>query len=90
MTNRKVGEMQSWIGHNGGDRSLCTFWELKPDGNEDECYNRFLKSAVTSDLKEQSLKQWQSEWERTTKAAITKYFFPQNSRQDETDNQCNP
>jgi hypothetical protein len=44
--------------------------------NEDECNSRFPKSAVISDLKEQSLKQWQSECERTTKGAITKSFFP--------------
>jgi hypothetical protein len=34
------------------------------------------KSAVLCELNEQSVKQWQSEWERTPKIAITKYFFP--------------
>jgi hypothetical protein len=42
----------------------------------EECYNRVPKSTVSSELKEQSLKQWQNEWERTTKGAITKSFFP--------------
>jgi hypothetical protein len=44
--------------------------------NEDECCSRFPKSAVISDSKEQSLKQWQSESERSTKGAVTKSFFP--------------
>ena len=34
------------------------------------------KSTVHSELKEQSLKQWQNEWDRTTKGATTKSFFP--------------
>jgi hypothetical protein len=29
-----------------------------------------------SELKEQSVIQWQNEWERTTEGAITKSFFP--------------
>jgi hypothetical protein len=31
---------------------------------------------VISELKDQSLKQWQNEWVQTTKGAITKSFFP--------------
>jgi hypothetical protein len=31
---------------------------------------------VSCELKEQSVKQWQNEWERSTKDAITKSFFP--------------
>ena len=40
--------------------------------NIDECYARKPKSAVMSDLSEQSVEQW----ERSTKGAITKSFFP--------------
>jgi hypothetical protein len=29
-----------------------------------------------SELKEQSLNQWQQEWSRNTRGAITKSFFP--------------
>ena len=42
----------------------------------DECYARKPKSAVFSDLSEQSVEQWQTEWERTTKGVITNFFFP--------------
>jgi hypothetical protein len=42
----------------------------------EECYNRVPKSTVSCELKEQSVKQWQNEWERSTKGAITKSFFP--------------
>jgi len=31
---------------------------------------------VLSDLNEQSVNQWQKEWERSSKGAITKSFFP--------------
>jgi len=34
------------------------------------------KSVVMSELKEQSVKQWQREWVETRKGAITKAFFP--------------
>jgi len=41
-----------------------------------ECYNKIPKSVVMSELKEQSVRQWQREWVETTKGAITKAFFP--------------
>jgi ribonuclease HI len=42
----------------------------------DECYTRIPKSALFCDLNEQSVNQWQNEWENSSKGAITKYFFP--------------
>jgi hypothetical protein len=42
----------------------------------EECYNRVPKSTVSCELKEQSVKRWKNEWERSTKGAITKSFFP--------------
>jgi len=50
--------------------------EAASNKKEDECYNRFPKREVMSELKGQSLNQWQQEWSRTTKGAITKLFFP--------------
>ena len=50
--------------------------EAVSNKNVDECYNRFLKSEVMSELKEKSAKQWQHEWSRTTKGAITNSSFP--------------
>jgi pterin-4a-carbinolamine dehydratase len=50
--------------------------EAASNRKEDECYNRLPKSEVMSELKEQSLNQWQQEWSRTTNGAITKSFFP--------------
>ena len=41
-----------------------------------ECYNRIPKSAVLSELNKQSVTQWQNKWDRTTKGATTKSFFP--------------
>jgi ribonuclease HI len=76
---RKVIEMEqqewkvefSWIkahvGHRGNELADQLAKEVASNKNEDECYNRFPKSAVISELKDQSLKQWQNEWVRTTK-----------------------
>jgi hypothetical protein len=50
--------------------------EAARNKNIDECYNRLRRSEVMCELKEQSMKQWQNEWERTTNGAITKFFFP--------------
>jgi len=79
--------------------------EAASNKKEDECYNRFPKSEVMSELKERSLNQWQQEWSRTTKGAITKsvatgmvknhkrrynqIILPQNCGQDEADSQRN-
>jgi hypothetical protein len=38
--------------------------------------NRIPKSAVLCELNKQSVIQWQSEWKRSSKGAITKSFFP--------------
>jgi hypothetical protein len=40
------------------------------------CYSRIPKSAVQSELRDQSVTKWQNEWDYTTKGAITKTFFP--------------
>jgi hypothetical protein len=33
------------------------------------------KSATKKDTRKESIKKWQSQWEKTTKGAITKEFF---------------
>jgi len=70
----------SWIkahaGQRGNELADHLAKEASRSKNIEECYNRVPKSTVSSELKEQCLKQWQNEWERTTKGAITKSFFP--------------
>jgi len=40
-------------------------------------HSRIPKSAVKKkDTRKESIRKWQSQWEETTKAAITKEFFP--------------
>jgi len=50
--------------------------EAANNKNIKECYTKITNSAVLCELKEQSVQQWQNEWERAPKGAITKSFFP--------------
>jgi hypothetical protein len=45
-------------------------------GTQIETYNKIPKSMVISELGEDSLEKWQSEWDNTTKGQITKQIFP--------------
>jgi hypothetical protein len=69
----------SWIkahaGHQSNELADQLAKEAARDKNIDECYNRLPKSEVMCELKEQSVKLWQNERERTTKSAITKSLF---------------
>jgi len=38
-------------------------------------YSRIPKSAIKKDTQKESIREWQSQWEETTKAVITKKFF---------------
>ena len=49
--------------------------EAANNKNIEESYTEIPKSAILNELKENSIKQWQSEWENTTKGATTKLFF---------------
>jgi hypothetical protein len=59
----------------GNELADCLAKEASRSKNIEECYNRIPISTVSSELKEQCLKHWPNEWERTTKGA-TKSFFP--------------
>ena len=39
-------------------------------------YNRIPICEIVQQLREESLKKWQTQWDRTTKASTTKEFFP--------------
>ena len=39
-------------------------------------YHKYPKSAVTTELKCWGLQKWRSEWDNTSKGALTKTFFP--------------
>ena len=41
-----------------------------------ECYDRITKSAVKSELSENSETKWEIEWDRTTKCVTMKLYFP--------------
>ena len=70
----------SWIkahaGHRGNELADQMAKEAASNKTIEECYNRIPKSAVLCELNEQSVHQWQNEWERSSKGAITKSFFP--------------
>jgi len=39
-------------------------------------FNRIPTSTLPSELKEVEIRKWQTDWDKCTKAAITKEFFP--------------
>ena len=64
------------VGQTGKELADGLAEEVPRSKHIEECYNRIPKSTGTNALKEQCLKQWQNEWETTTKGATTKFFFP--------------
>ena len=70
----------SWIkahaGHRGNEMADQLAKEAANNKNIEQCYTKIPKSAALCELKEQSVQQWQNEWERPSKGAITKCFFP--------------
>jgi hypothetical protein len=70
----------SWIkahvGHRGNELADQLAKEAASSRTIDECYTRIPKSAVLCDLNERGVNQWQNEWDRSSKGATTKSFFP--------------
>jgi len=68
----------SWIkahaGQRGNELADSLAKEASRSSNIGECHNRDPESTVSRELKERCLKQWQNEWEKTTKGTITKSF----------------
>jgi len=44
--------------------------------NNHVTYRRIPKSAIKQDIRKESIRKWQRQWEETTKGVITKEFFP--------------
>jgi len=53
-------------------------------------YTKIPKSAVLCELKEHSVQQWQNVWERSSKGAKTKSFFPKIVDRLKWEIKCNP
>ena len=85
---RKVIELErqnwkiefNWIkahaGHQGNELADELAKEAATNSDITEFYDRIPKSAVKSELSENSETKWQIEWDRTTKGVTTKLFFP--------------
>jgi hypothetical protein len=70
----------NWIkahaGHHGNELADQPVKEAATDSDINECYKRIPKSTVKRELSDYSVTKWQSEWNYSTKGAITKTFFP--------------
>jgi hypothetical protein len=70
----------TWIkahaGHRGNELADQLAKVATNNKNIEETYTRIPKSEIKNELKRNSIRQWQSEWENTTKGAITKLCFP--------------
>jgi len=62
-------------GHQGNEMADQLATEAANKKNIEEFYTKITKSAVLCELKEPSVQQWQNEWKRSSKGAITKSFF---------------
>ena len=52
-------------------------------------YNRIPICEIAQKLRETSLKKWQMQWDKTTKAFTTKEFFPKHKGEIEHQNNIN-
>ena len=85
MKVRKM-EMQNWIiefnwitadaGHHRNELADQLAKEAANSRDINECYKRIPKSTVLRKRSDHSVTKWQSEWDNTTKGAITISFFP--------------
>ena len=68
----------NWIkahaGHQGNELADEIAKEAATNSDIKVCYERIPKSAVKSELSENSETKWQIEWDRTTKGVTTKIF----------------
>ena len=64
------------IYHHGNELADQTAKEAAINSDINECYTRIPKSTARRELRDYSATKWQSEWDITTKGAITKTFFP--------------
>jgi len=80
MEQHKCSVEFTWITAHAENRGNETADQLGKEAannkNIEERYIKIPKREILNELKEKSIKQWQIEWENTTKGATTKLLFP--------------
>ena len=67
--------LKAHASHRGNETADQLAKEAANNKNMEESYTKIPKSAILNELKENCIKQWQSEWENTTKGATKKSLF---------------
>jgi len=81
LTKQNCSIHFGWVkAHNGieGNEVADTLAKEAAQDEEDRnfVYDRIPISTIASSVKEEGLKKWQTQWERTEKGAICRSFFP--------------